>query len=122
MKFSIKDFFGKCDHILSFLRIWPHLLNKSLMGNFIFCAVTNAKYQYLKTSVKTNFNLFRPLFKRGIQYSEVFSKRGILGNFTKFTRKQLRASVCNFIKKETLAQMFSCEFYEIFKNTFFYRT
>ena len=26
---------------------------------------------------------------------------------------------CNFIKKETLAQMFSREFCEIFKNTFF---
>ena len=25
---------------------------------------------------------------------------------------------CNFIKKETLAQVFSCKFYEIFKNTF----
>ena len=30
--------------------------------------------------------------------------------------------VCNFIKKESLAQMFSCEFCEISKNTFFYRT
>ena len=27
--------------------------------------------------------------------------------------------VCNFIKKETLAQVFSGEFCEIFKNTFF---
>ena len=27
--------------------------------------------------------------------------------------------VCNFIKKETLAQVFSCEFCKIFKNTFF---
>ena len=27
-----------------------------------------------------------------------------------------------FLKKETLAQVFSCEFCEIFKNTFFYRT
>ena len=27
-----------------------------------------------------------------------------------------------FIKKETLAQMFYCEFCEIFKNIFFYRT
>ena len=26
---------------------------------------------------------------------------------------------CNFIKKETLAQVFSCEFCEISKNTFF---
>ena len=29
---------------------------------------------------------------------------------------------CNFIKKETLAQVFSREFYEISKSTFFYRT
>ena len=29
--------------------------------------------------------------------------------------------VCNFIKKETLAQVFSCEFCEISKNTFLYR-
>ena len=28
----------------------------------------------------------------------------------------------NFIKKETLAQVFSCEFCKISKNTFFYRT
>ena len=26
---------------------------------------------------------------------------------------------CNFIKKETLAQVFSCEFFKIYKNTFF---
>ena len=26
---------------------------------------------------------------------------------------------CKFIKKETLAQMFSCEFYDISKNIFF---
>ena len=39
MKFSIKDFFSKCDEIRSFLRIWSHLLKKSLMENFIFCAV-----------------------------------------------------------------------------------
>ena len=29
---------------------------------------------------------------------------------------------CSFIKKETLAQEFFCEFCEIFKKTFFYRT
>ena len=33
-----------------------------------------------------------------------------------------RYQACNFIKKETLAQVFSCEFCKIFKNTFFYRT
>ena len=29
---------------------------------------------------------------------------------------------CNFIKKEALAQVLSCEFCEIYKNTFYYRT
>ena len=41
--FSIKDFFSKCDQIRSFLRIWLHLLKKSLTKNFIFCAVTTEK-------------------------------------------------------------------------------
>ena len=36
MKFSIKDFFSKYDHIHSFLRIWLYLLNKFLMENFVF--------------------------------------------------------------------------------------
>ena len=31
MKLSNKDFFSKCDQIHSFLRIWSHLLKKSLM-------------------------------------------------------------------------------------------
>ena len=39
MKFSIKDSFSKCDQIRRKLRIWSNLLKKSLMENFIFCAV-----------------------------------------------------------------------------------
>ena len=39
MKFSIKDFFGKCDQICKKLRILSHLLKKSLMENVIFYAV-----------------------------------------------------------------------------------
>ena len=34
----MKGFFSKCDQIRSFLWIWLHLLKKSLMENFIFCA------------------------------------------------------------------------------------
>ena len=41
-------------------------------------------------------------------------KKGVLRNFAKFT-----GAACNFIKKEILAQVFSCEFCEISKNTFF---
>ena len=39
MKFSIKNFFSKCDQIRSFLQIWSHSLKKSLMENFVSCAV-----------------------------------------------------------------------------------
>ena len=37
-KFSIKYFFSKWDQIHSFLRIWSHLLKKSFMKSFTFCA------------------------------------------------------------------------------------
>ena len=46
IKFSIKDFFSKCDQIRRFLRIWSHLLKKSLMENFIFCAMFHFKLKF----------------------------------------------------------------------------
>ena len=39
-----------------------------------------------------------------------------------FFKHSCRLEACNFTKKETLAQVLSCQFFEIFKNTFFYRT
>ena len=45
-KFTIKDFSSKCDQIRSFLRIWSHLLEKSLMKNFIFCAAKVRDFPY----------------------------------------------------------------------------
>ena len=67
--------------------------------------------------------------------------KGVLKNLAKFTGKhlceslffnkvaglvsfliKLQAWACNFIKKETLAQLFSREFCEISKNTFSCRT
>ena len=61
MKFSIKDFFSKCDQIRSFLRIWPHLLKKSLMENFIFCAVTVQKVLYQKSDNILGYNIYETL-------------------------------------------------------------
>ena len=40
IKFLIKDFFNKCDQIRRKLRIRSYLVKKSLMENFIFCAVS----------------------------------------------------------------------------------
>ena len=44
MKFFIKYFFSKCDQIRRKLRIWPYLLKKSLIRNFIFCAVSASEF------------------------------------------------------------------------------
>ena len=35
---------------------------------------------------------------------------------------KFQADACNYIKKETLAQVIFCGFCKIFKKTFFYRT
>ena len=57
------------------------------------------------------------------QPPEVFCKNEFLRNFAKLTVKHLWQSLfLNFIEKETLAQVFSCEFYDISKNTFSYKT
>ena len=63
---------------------------------------------------------------------KVFSKKGVLRNFTKFTGKHLCQGLffnkvaglrpSKLLKKETLIQVFSCEFCEISKSTFFHRT
>ena len=51
MKFCIKDFFGKCDHIRSFLRIWWHLLKKFLIQYFIFWIVKCNLVSILKLKI-----------------------------------------------------------------------
>ena len=62
---------------------------------------------------------------------ELFYKKGVLRNFAKLIENararvsfliKLQAEACNFIKKDTLALVFSCEFRKISKNTFSYRT
>ena len=54
------------------------------------------------------------------QEEVLFCEKGVLWNFVKFAGKHLCQSRY-FIKKETLAQVLSCEFWEISKNTFSYR-
>ena len=39
MNLFVKNLFSKCEHIRIKLRIYSHLLNKSLTENFIFCVV-----------------------------------------------------------------------------------
>ena len=63
---------------------------------------------------------------------EVFCNRGSLKDFTKFTENHLSQGLffnkvsglrpATLLKKETLTQVFSFEFCEIFQSTYLYRT
>ena len=79
-------------------------------------------------------NFLRGIFRtqRGSR-PEVFCKKMCSENFCKNHRKTtvseslfykvagLRPHTCNFIERNTLAQVLSCEFCKIFKYNFFYR-
>ena len=58
------------------------------------------------------YNSFRAKYRRSLP--DVFSKKGVLRNFAKFTGKRL----CF----HRLTKVFFCEFCEISKNTFLHRT
>ena len=61
--------------------------------------------------------------------SQMFFKIGVLKNFAIFTGKHLCCNLffnkvaglryATLLKKETLSQVFSCEYCNIFKNTYF---
>ena len=119
-----------------FFRFWPfcfviltltHMLPAWLLAfkqymctsiQIIFCAfiILNSSYfGHIQIYYKSIYRSSRP---------EVFCKKGVLRNFAKFTGKHLRThrpQASNFIKKETQTLVFSCEFCEISKNTFFNR-
>ena len=88
------------------------------VNNFVYCGIS---YEGSEAEAVT----------RSIRSSrqELFCKKNVPRNFTKFTGKHLYQ--CLFFNKVVhlrsatllnLAQVFSCEFYEISKNTFSYRT
>ena len=83
---------------------------------------SSCHYSFLNFWI-TTIGLYKHFEVRGSR-PQVFCEKGVLRNLVKFTGKHLCQSLCacNFIKKETLAQVFSSEFCEISKNIFFYRT
>ena len=71
MKFSIKDFFSKCDQIHRKLRIWSHYQKKSLIENFIFCVVAFEPFN-------NSFNLvIWKLFGKNLREIEISQRSGI---------------------------------------------
>ena len=75
---------------------------------------------FLWTQSNLNLEIRRRLRYLRSSHQRCSMKKGVLRNFAKFTGKHLCQS--NYIKKETLAQVFSCEFCGISKITFFNRT
>ena len=55
MKFFIRDFSSKSDQIHSFLQIWSHLLKKSLMENFTFCAAPFSDWERVNEMNRESF-------------------------------------------------------------------
>ena len=65
MKFSIKDFFSKCDQIRRKLRIWSHLLQKSLMETFFFfffCGVNSISMEQIYDKLNRTITYFEVVF------------------------------------------------------------
>ena len=111
----------------------PFVFKKSIFRNlFILCTYIN--FELPSAFLYALFELLEEQAvlcgNNGSSRPEVFCKKSVFRNFAKFRGKHLYRNLffnkaaglaCNFIKK-SLAQVFSCEFCEISKNTFFYRT
>ena len=74
VKCSIKNFFSKCDEIRRKLRIWSHLLKKSIMENFIFCARRITANRSEEICMFVSFAQLKELFKRKNGVHLVFCK------------------------------------------------
>ena len=83
MKFSIKDFFSKYEQIRSFLQIWSHLLERSIMENFIFCTVITAYYLkkkkrnrkcFMISNIVTGLTKYLQTGGKGFDLIVIFSK------------------------------------------------
>ena len=77
MKFSIKDFYSKYDRIRCFLRIWLHLLEKSLMQNFIFWVVKVIFLKILEVMTHCTLNFSRILVDNTTYKVSIFSPNAV---------------------------------------------
>ena len=76
-----------------------------------------AKTDFIKVKTQKRFIHFGLKFLQNNYFQKGHLTQSLNNLLTTLLQKQPQA--CNFIKKETLAQMFSSEFCEISENTFF---
>ena len=77
------NFFSTCDQIHSFHRIWSHIWEKSLIENFILCAVLEMICQNHRSNyqvwLESNMYIFMYVYQICIYFSAL-----IIDNFSKF--------------------------------------
>ena len=111
----------KTRHFHSFINHQGHFFHRTRITSY-FRFVNIAKF--LRTAFLYTFRSSR---------LQMFFKIGLLKSFANFTekhlcwslffkKKNLQAQGLQLHQKKTSAQLLSCEVYEIFKNTFLYRT
>ena len=81
-------------------------------NHYFYCMTSFNVYTFKKCATG---NIFPSLTRLKKHMQKKSLRRVLLKGYSE------RPQACNFIKIETLAQVFSCEFYETSKNTFFYR-
>ena len=102
----------------SFVKLWSEESSYKTISKKAEAAVSNVHQS--RCSYK-----FPDIHKKKKQPPECSVRKGVLRNFAKFKGKHLYQNlffnkvIINLIKKETLAQVFFCEFGRISKNTFF---
>ena len=102
-KFSRRQFFG------------------TLANKLILCDSHSSRSSHQRCSVRKGvLRYFTKFTEKHLCQSLFFNKVAGLRTTTLFKKRLWhRPQACNFIKKETQAQVFSCEFCKISKNTFF---
>ena len=100
--------------VKTFYRIKFNL--SSIRGTFSFCLPYLVREEVGLSNPYWNLNI-HVWHKTRSSQQRCSVRKSVLRNFAKFTGKHLWQSL-SFNKRETLAQVFSFEFYEIFKNAF----
>ena len=133
MKFSVKDFFSKCDKIRRKLRILSHLLKKFLMVNLIFCADCGQHYGWCLWNASSHKKPSSQLQLSSLlscnaqkQPPEVFYENRCSWKFSKIHRKiPVPGSLFNkttLLKKRLLHRWFPVNFAKFLRARFLQNT
>ena len=98
------------------------LKNTSFSGEAVAqgCSLKNV-FLEISQSSQENTCAFKAFVKHHKDAPQRSVKIKIQLKFISIQLSEMHGKACNFVKKETLAQVFSCELCEISKNTFLHR-